>query len=62
MPYKSEAQRRKLHELASQGKIDKKVVDEFDKASRGKDLPERVMPKKIKSLKDLKTVAKLKIK
>lgn len=46
MPYKSEAQRGKFHELLKEGKISKKTVDEFDKASRGKRLPERVTPKK----------------
>jgi hypothetical protein len=47
MPYKSEAQRRKLHELASQGKISKEKIAEFDKASIGLKLPEK-KPKKTK--------------
>lgn len=41
-PYKSQAQRGKFHVLESQGKISPKVVDEFDKASKGKDLPYKV--------------------
>lgn len=45
MPYKSEAQRRKFHELLKQGKIDPKVVKEFDHHSKGLKLPERVKPK-----------------
>jgi hypothetical protein len=48
MPYKSEAQRLKFHELEKQGKIDPKVVKEFDEASKGLTLPDRVKaPKKL---------------
>lgn len=46
MPYKSKAQQAKFHAMLSEGKISKKVVDEFDKASKGKKLPERITPKK----------------
>ena len=46
MAYKSDAQRRKFHQLAKEGKISQATVDEFDKASKGKKLPERVKPKK----------------
>lgn len=49
MPYKSEAQRAKFHALLKEGKIDKKIVEEFDHASKGEKLPERVKPKKTKS-------------
>lgn len=42
MPYKSDAQRRKFHALEKEGKISHKTVKEFDKASKGKQLPERV--------------------
>lgn len=42
MPYKSKAQEGKFHELLKEGKISKKVVDEFDRSSKGKVLPERV--------------------
>lgn len=46
MPYKSEAQRRKFHAMLNEGKISKEVVSEFDTASKGKKLPERIGPKK----------------
>lgn len=46
MPYKSEAQRRLFHWLASQGKIGTKTVREYDVASKGKKLPEYVKRKK----------------
>lgn len=46
MPYVSNAQRKKFHILEKQGKISKKVVDEFDKASKGKKLPEHAKKKK----------------
>jgi hypothetical protein len=51
MPYQSEAQRRKFHELLKQGKISKQTVDEFDSASRGLKLPERVAVSQSKHLK-----------
>lgn len=41
-PYVSDAQRKKFHALLTDGKISQKVVDEFDEASKGKDLPEHV--------------------
>jgi hypothetical protein len=46
MPYKSNAQRRKFHSLLERHEISKAVVDEWDKASKGKKLPEKVKPKK----------------
>lgn len=46
MPYKSDAQRRKFHSLLDKGEISKTVVDEWDRATKGKKLPERVKPKK----------------
>jgi hypothetical protein len=48
MPYKSEAQRKKFHALAEQGKISKKIVEEFDQASKGMKLPARITKKKTK--------------
>lgn len=48
MPYKSDAQRRYFHYAENAGKIDKKTVEEFDQASKGKSLPERVEFKKTK--------------
>ena len=63
MPYKSQAQQRKFHQLLKEGKISKKTVDEFDKASKGKELPDRVKHKgPITSLAQLKKVAKAKVK
>lgn len=60
--YKSKAQQGKFQELLKDGKISKKTVDEFDKASKGKKLPERVGPKKpISSMSQLRAaVAKKK--
>ena len=46
MPYKSEAQRKKMHVLEQQGKIDPKTVAEFDRASKGKKLPQKVGKRK----------------
>jgi len=45
MPYKSEAQRKAFHAKADRGEIPKKVVEEFDAASKGKKLPGKA-PKK----------------
>lgn len=42
MPYASEAQRRKFHAMADRGEVSKKTVAEYDRASKGKSLPERV--------------------
>ncbi len=42
MPFKSEAQRRKFYELHAQGKISTETLREFESASEGKSLPERV--------------------
>lgn len=46
MPYASDAQRRFFHAAESRGDISPKTVREFDRASRGKDLPERKKQKK----------------
>lgn len=48
-PYKSEAQRKKFQELAKRGKISQKVVTEYDEASKGLKLPERVKAKEKKA-------------
>lgn len=45
-PYKSKAQQAKFHAMLNEGKISKTVVDEFDKASKGKKLPDKVGIKK----------------
>lgn len=41
MPYKSDAQRKYFHAMLNRGEISKKTVDEFDKASKDKKLPEK---------------------
>lgn len=45
MPYKSQAQMGKMHVLEKQGKISPSVVNEFDKASKGKKLPKKLKKK-----------------
>lgn len=44
MPYKSKAQQRFFHAALMRGDIDRKTVKEYDNASRGKKLPEKVGP------------------
>lgn len=48
MPYKSDKQRRYMNWAASEGKIKKSVVNEFNQASKGLDLPESAPKKKRK--------------
>jgi len=45
MPYKSQAQRRLFHWLAGQGKLSPKVVEEYDRESKGEKIPEYVKKK-----------------
>lgn len=40
MPYKSQAQRRLFHFLAKQGKLAPETVEEYDRESKGKKMPE----------------------
>lgn len=42
MPYKSQAQRKFMNAAAERGEIKQSVVDEYNKASKGKKLPEKV--------------------
>ncbi len=42
MPYKSDAQRKLFHAKLNRGEISQATVDEWDKASKGKSLPEHV--------------------
>jgi hypothetical protein len=42
MPYKSQAQRGKFHEMEKRGEISSATVDEFDRASKGMKLPKHV--------------------
>ena len=46
MPFKSQAQRRKFYAMLARGEISKAKVEEWEKATKGKKLPERVKPKK----------------
>ena len=46
MPYVSKSQRRMFHAKETRGEISHATVEEYDKASKGKKLPERVTPKK----------------
>ncbi len=47
MPYKSAAQRRFFHSSgAKKAGISKKTVEEYDSASKGKKVPEKVRGKK----------------
>ena len=55
--YRSKAQKDKFHALAKEGKISQTVVDEMDKESAGQKLPERVHPKKSKSIADIRAKA-----
>jgi hypothetical protein len=41
MPYQSKAQQRWAHTLSGKKALGEEGVKEFDKASKGKDLPER---------------------
>ena len=42
MPFKSQAQRRKFYAMLARGEISKAKVEEWDKATGKKKLPERV--------------------
>lgn len=46
MPYKSQKQRRYFHAAEERGDISPKLVNEFDKASKGMSLPEAIHKKK----------------
>lgn len=46
MPFKSEAQRRKMHQLESQGKLKPGTVSKWESETPNKaDLPKRIHPK-----------------
>lgn len=45
MPYKSNKQRKFFHAAEERGEMSPKVVKEFDKASKGKKLPEKASKK-----------------
>lgn len=45
MPFKSQAQRRKFAQLLVEGKISNQTFEEWNRATGGKKLPERVKRK-----------------
>ncbi len=47
MPYKSDSQRKYFHAAEARGEISSKVVSEFDQASKGLKLPEKVKKKSL---------------
>ena len=53
MPYQSAAQRRYFHAAEARGEISPETVKEFDKASKGKKLPEKVSKKRFSKLKQM---------
>lgn len=59
MPYRSEAQRKKFHAMLSKGEISPEVVKEYDKASQGMLLPERVSKRGKKKIKSIGQIRKL---
>ena len=61
-PYKSKAQAARFHQLLKEGKIKESTVREFDAASKGLKLPERVAPKRLTGIDRLKAVRKAKVK
>jgi hypothetical protein len=55
MPYSSNKQRRYMNWAASKGKIKQSIVNEFNKESKGMDLPERSKKAKKEALKRLRS-------
>lgn len=55
MSYKSEKQRRYMNWAASEGKIKKSIVKEFNRKSKGLDLPDHVQKAKRDALKRLRS-------
>jgi hypothetical protein len=47
MPFKSEAQRKAMNAKATKGEIPKKVVEEYNSASKGMKLPKTVTKSKV---------------
>lgn len=52
MPFKSESQRKYMNWAASKGKLDKSMVDEFNKESKGVKLPDPSEKNTFKKLKE----------
>ena len=53
MPYKSRSQQRYFHAAEARGEIEPATVKEYDKASKGKKLPEKVKSSKFSRLKKM---------
>lgn len=54
MPFKSEAQRKKFHQMAKEGLISKSMVDKWEKETPNKPLPERApKPLKVKKVRKI---------
>jgi hypothetical protein len=51
VPFKSNSQKRKFYAMMGEGEISKKVVEEYEKETKGKRLPEKVKAKKKKNTK-----------
>lgn len=51
MPFRSEAQRRKLYAMARRGEFPLDKIKEWERATGNRDLPERVRPKRKRSRK-----------
>ncbi len=47
MPFKSEAQRKFMNVAAARGDIKQSTVDEFNQASKGKKLPQKINTPKL---------------
>lgn len=60
MPIKSKAQRRKFAELLVNGEISAEVYERWNRETGGKELPERVKPKKKAAKKKAKKAKKAK--
>ena len=58
MPYRSESRRKKFHALLGEGKIKKETVAEYDQASKGLRLPDKVGKRsgKVTSIKQIKKI------
>ena len=55
MPFKSEAQRKKFHQLRKAGKMSQSTIDKWEEETGGKKLPKRVKKKKKSPKKKTKT-------
>lgn len=55
MPYKSDAQRKYMNWAASEGKIKKSIVNEFNRESKGLELPNKAKKAKKDALKRLRS-------